>query len=388
MRKHDDTEDLDATPTPKPASSNPVVDSAAAIPTSGRVKDILGTGNDKPSNERKGGPGDLEFGSPEHQKYGNDGAAQAGWNRGYHQPTRDEVAGKHGPGSFHFTLTHGDIVMLSGDYFDPRETDESGRPVPDNLFRLAALTSPNPGSTPAPRTRFCGRSGMPIPLISRFHGEGEFAFLVEPDRDKKAEERANRHLNDPGHGANPNNQGRNTDDRPAAKKSKFSDEVIESGNNRYLRLAAANFEHFANPNGPGSGGPKSGNRHSAGGSYRALHEDAIHRAHEAKKAGQPIDDAMAHEAASEHFLTDGFAAGHLRTPRGTIESYWGGMYPLFFENLKKTIAQDVANYMNANETNPTTVLGSVTDIMNTVLPQIDEKTKNLPPVGFEAMSPP
>ncbi len=67
------------------------------------------------------GSGELDFGSPEHQRYGDDGARAAGYNGRLHGPTADELAGKmYAP--THFSLSHGDIVMLSGDYFDsPRE---------------------------------------------------------------------------------------------------------------------------------------------------------------------------------------------------------------------------------------------------------------------------
>ncbi len=165
----------------------------------------------------------------------------------------------------------------------------------------------------------------------------------------------------------------------------FSADVEAAVQKRYLQLASVNFEHFANPSGPGSGGPSSGNRNSAGGTYRALHEAAIDSAHEAKARGESVEQAMAHEAAAEHFLTDAFAAGHIRTPRKAIAEYWGAVYPLFFENFKKAIAQDVAIYINAQESNIATALGSVLDIENTVLAEVDEKAKSVPPVGFDAV---
>ena len=178
----------------------------------------------------------------------------------------------------------------------------------------------------------------------------------------------------------------NPDDPRFAKEGvwahvQLSDSVKKTVHNRYLQLASVNFEHFANPRGANSGGPASGNRHSAGGSYRALHEGALDIAHEAKKEGKEVNEAMAHEAAAEHFLTDGFAAGHLRTPRASIKEDWDARYPLFFENLKKSIAQDVSIYMNANETNPATLGGSVLAIEEKILPAIDDATKALPPIG-------
>jgi hypothetical protein len=156
-------------------------------------------------------------------------------------------------------------------------------------------------------------------------------------------------------------------------------------NERYLRLASRNFEHFANPRGPGSGGPTSKNRDSAGGSYRALHESALLLARDAKKVGKPVNEAMAHEAAASHFMQDAFSAGHIRTPPASISDYWNAKYPLFFEQLKKSIAQEVAIYVNAHQTNVVTVGGTVNDLMQGLIEGIDEKTQTLPPIGFDAL---
>jgi hypothetical protein len=279
-----------------------------------------------------GHAGEEYFGSPEHQAYGNEGAKNAGYTGTYDPPKKQK--------DIPFTLTHGDIVMLSGDYFDPRDKDEKGHPVPDNLFALANTPSSNLGHQVGTRDEILAAMKEANPADPRFAKEGVWGHI------------------------------------------QFSDDVQNAMHSRYLRLAAVNYEHFANPRGAGSGGPASGNRHSAGGSYRALHEGAIDMAHQAKKDGKDVNDAMAHEAAAEHFLTDGFAAGHLRTPRQSIKEHWDAKYPLFFENLKKTIAQDVSIYINGNETNIATVGGSVLDIEESILPAIDDATKALPPIGI------
>ncbi len=296
------------------------------------------------------------FGSKEHQTYGDEGAKAAGYNGTYKQDTDHMLAPVLAPAlgvdpgpDFRFELTHGDIVMLSGDYFDARETDLQGNPVPDNFFKLASTPSPLPGCIPGT--------------------QDEIIYAVKHARPDDRRFKPMCSEKDPLMGI--------------WSQVTFSQQVKDAVEARYLRLADSNTEHFANPKGPGSGGPKSGNRQSAGGSYRALHEDAILRAHQAKKDGKGIDEPMAREAAAEHFLTDGFAAGHLRTPRASIAEYWNGKYPLFFENLKKTIAQDVAIYMNAHETNAATIMGSVLDIMKDTQAQIDEKTASLPEFGFD-----
>ncbi len=292
------------------------------------------------------------FGSLEHQVYGNDGAHAAGYDGVYTPGMGAAVAGKPAAPA-RFELTHGDIVMLSGDYFDPRDKDENGAPVADNFFKLCNTPSSAPGTQ-------LGTQDEIMCAVHHAHS-GDHRFLSGPVEGSK----------DPmfGNWAN----------------IKFSDAVKESVNNRYLRLASANWEHFAAPRGPKSAGPGAGNRGSAGGSYRALHEDALLRARDAKKAGLPIGEPMAHEAAAEHFLTDGFAAGHLRTPRQDIANYWRAKYPLFFENLKKTIAQDVAIWINREQSNWATRLGSVLDIMGPILEQVDAATASLPAVGFDAI---
>ena len=327
---------------------------AAAVrgePVPAQLHGDLGGGAGAGQAKAEGAPIQA-FGSLEHQTYGNDGAKAAGYTGVFHQDTMAELGGVKDP-PFRFELTHGDIVALSGDYFDPRDKDENGAPVADNLFKLAATPSPAPGQVPGTQDEIMYALKDAVPNDHRFQ--------IGP-KDEKI---------DPmfGNWAN----------------IKFSDAVKEAVGNRYLKLASTNFEHFAAPGGEKTRGPGAGNRGGAGGSYRALHEDALYRAHDAKKAGQPINEAMAHEAAAEHFLTDGFAAGHARTPRRSITEYWNAKYPLFFENFKKTIAQDVAIYVNANEWNRVTIFGSVLDIMNPIIAEIDKMTTTMPEVGMETI---
>jgi hypothetical protein len=51
---------------------------------------------------------------------------------------------------------------------------------------------------------------------------------------------------------------------------------------------------------------------------------------------------MAREAAAQHYLTDAFAAGHLRTPVAAIRRYWKARYPSFWEQLQRRVASDTA----------------------------------------------
>lgn len=291
----------------------------------------------EPRAPHRGDPGTLFFDGFEHRAYGDKGAQEAGWNHHYEG---SRGTGRHPTPPL--ALTHGDIVMLSGDFFDPRERDASDKPIPDNLFKLAQTPSTNPGQKVGTQDEvICGLK-QANPGDERFDKKlgGEFSHIV------------------------------------------FSSDVEDNVNKRYLQLASRNYEHFVDPSGPGTGGPTTKNRGSAGGSYRALHEEAILRAHNAKIMGAPIDEAMMHEAAAEHFLTDAFSAGHVRTPRKSIQQYWDAKYPLFFENFKKTVAQDMAIYIKTHDDNFVTSRGSVYDLMKGILEQLEQSIAGIPDVTF------
>lgn len=251
-----------------------------------------------------------------------------------------------------FRLTHGDITMLSGDYFDPRDNivfqdDDPGYKT-DSLLTLASIPSSDPGKMPGTRDEIIFAIYDINPKDPRF----------SKDTDPK----------------NPTNG--------IWGNIEFSEEVKKAVNDRYLRLAANNREHFVAPEGTDKG-PGAGMGKSAGGSYRALHEDAVLLAYDAGLKGEDIGEALAHEAAAHHFLTDHFAAGHIRTPRESIRQHWRKLYPLFFSNLKKKIAHEVAVHINANTTNAATIFGTVSQIYDTVYSEVLKKTEDLPELGFD-----
>lgn len=311
-----------------------------AVPVSARASSATGMGRGGAQAKLEGAPIQM-FGTKEHKKAGDEGSA--GLTTDYHWKTQEEKdSGKGvGTGKFQFALTHGDIVTLSGDFFDPRDNDEKGKPIADSLFRCASTASTDIGKKPRTQDEILYALKTHNGGDPRFQKGGMWADI------------------------------------------EFGEDVIKAVDSRYLKLAAKNDEHFQHPKGPGSGGPGSGNRASGGGSYRELHEDACLRAHHAKADGKPVTDAMAHEAAAQHFLTDAFAAGHARTPRGSIRSHWQSKYPLFFENLKKAIAHETAIWINANTTNGATILGSVQDITANILGQVEAATADLPAFGFD-----
>ena len=302
------------------------------------------------------------FGAVEHMLMGNSGAQQ----QPYRWDTANEAAsGIHSP-DVGFVLSHGDIVMLSGDLFDPRETDEHGAPVPDNLFKLA---------------REPGRYGDGVGT------QDEIMYAIYKER--PSDPRFKNVCWVPGGvdlgGPAPSVTFPLKPDPENPFQPYFSDEVKKTVDMRYLNLAANNREHFARPDGDWSGGPRDGDRRSAGGTYRAMHETAIRRAFLDGLAGQPLDAAMAYEAAAQHYLTDSFSAGHIRTPTGLVKTHWDGVYPNFWPNLKRFIAHQMAEYMNANETNGATLLGTVAAIEGDIISSLEAKVAPYPALGFERL---
>ncbi len=281
------------------------------------------------------------FGSLEHKSLGDNPTNKTEYDLGGHNAGIDASEYNR---AFH--LTHGDIVMLSGDFFSPRDTrvNSAGQeePDPDSLFLLAAIPSLNPGQNVGTWDEVVYAIKKAIPSDPRFEQQ------CTPEMPE-------------GH--------------PWSRVT-FSAEVIRAVEARYLRRAAANDEHFVDPNRT-SEGAKAGDGRSAGGSYHALHEAAILLAYDQGS----VANASAREAAAQHFLTDHFAAGHLRTPRGSIRAYWSAIYPLFWDNLRNKIALDVATWINDNDRigYVATVDQIYADVQETVLQQ----TADIPPMGFD-----
>lgn len=196
-----------------------------------------------------------------------------------------------------FVLPFGDVVALSGDYFAP-EGSRGARPS-SGLFTLAA--------TPGTREEVvCALKVMSVDeefADPRFEAGGVFS----------------------GYGFS-----------PRADRSDVERRVRD----RYLGLAATNDDHFVSPGrsevqtGSGFG--------SALAAYRGLHQRALDEAWRLGRSGGDVSRAMAREAAAQHYLTDAFASGHLRTPVADIRRYWHGRYPEFWARLQRKVAADTA----------------------------------------------
>lgn len=215
-----------------------------------------------------------------------------------------------------FLLSYGDVVALSGDFCRPDGGHTGGafywhgaRPAADTsgrLFDLAVV----PGDS---GTRPDSRDEIICAL--------KVAAVDEAVADPRFE---------PG--------GRFSGFRFSAAANRS--EVERRVRDRYLALAASNDDHFVAPGrsdaatGSGAG--------SALAAYRRLHQVALDEARRLGLQGGDISKAMAREAAAQHYLSDAFAAGHLRTPVAEIRRYWKARYPAFWEQLQRKVASDTA----------------------------------------------
>jgi hypothetical protein len=95
-----------------------------------------------------------------------------------------------------------------------------------------------------------------------------------------------------------------------------SKEAETAAKDRYYTLAANNITHF-------SGGGTARNE------YERVHQQALAEAFEAGVTGDwaKFSDAKVTEAFSNHYLTDMFAAGHVRTPRQEMKAWYLETFP-------------------------------------------------------------
>ncbi len=215
-----------------------------------------------------------------------------------------------------FLLSFGDVVALSGDFFRPDGwsiSDPEHRPATSphaggagRLFSLAAVEG-SAGTRLDTRDEIvCALKVTTVDeavVDPRFEPGGPFAeFRFSPDANRSDVERRVR--------------------------------------DRYLALAANNDDHFVTP---GRSDAATGSGFSSAlSAYRHLHQLALEEAANLGRRGGDVSQAMAREAAAQHYLTDAFAAGHLRTPVADIRRYWHARYPEFWERLQHKVAAGTA----------------------------------------------
>ncbi|MGH9223227.1 MAG: hypothetical protein ACRD2W_05475 [Acidimicrobiales bacterium] len=151
---------------------------------------------------------------------------------------------------------------------------------------------------------------------------------------------------------------------------------------RFLALAATNADHFVSPWGSeeDAGQPLASRFGSATTAYRVLHEAALDEAARLGRTGGDLSRAMAREAAAQHYLTDAFASGHLRTPIAAIRQFWHDRYPEFWESLKHKIAADTAAALR-EVAKPLRLLGRRA-LYDRTLTAVRARTRDYPPVSL------
>ncbi len=215
-----------------------------------------------------------------------------------------------------FLLSFGDVVALSGDFFPPGAAPitasgrgQVDRPDADGAGRLFSLarTPGKVGTRPGSRDEIvCALKVTTVDeafVDARFEPGGQFAHFRFS---------------------------------PGAERSDVERQVRD----RYLTLAAGNDDHFVTP-GRSDAATGSGFG-SALVAYHNLHQVALDEAWRLGRRGGDVSQAMAREAAAQHYLTDAFAAGHLRTPVAAIRRFWKARYPSFWEHLQQKVASDTA----------------------------------------------
>ena len=215
-----------------------------------------------------------------------------------------------------FELSFGDVVALSGDFFRP-----DGWPISDPGRRGAGRSHPDAGGRLFDLAAGEGLNGTRLDTRDEIVCALKVSTVDEAVADPRFE---------PG--------GRFADFAfsPGANRSDVERRVRD----RYLALAAVNDDHFVAP-GPSDAVTGSGFG-SALSAYRHLHQVALDEAWRLGSLRGELSRAMAREAAAQHYLTDAFAAGHLRTPVASIRRYWAERYPTFWDQLQDKVAADTA----------------------------------------------
>jgi hypothetical protein len=253
-----------------------------------------------------------------------------------------------------FILSYGDVVALSGDFFTSHHAGAHGvapeGETTDDLFQLAAIPGER-GTKLASRDEIiCALKVMAVDgafVDARFAPGGQFS-----------------------------------DFRFTATAG--ATEVERRVRDRFLTLAIANGDHFVAPGGSNAvhdhKSPPGSRFASAVVAYRRLHEVALEEACWLGRCRGEESRAMAREAAAQHYLTDAFAAGHLRTPVTAIRRFWHHRYPGFWQNLQRKVAADTAAALR--ELTPPARILPDGFLYQRVLTAVHNRTKGYPPITF------
>jgi hypothetical protein len=139
------------------------------------------------------------------------------------------------------------------------------------------------------------------------------------------------------------------------------DDIKTAVKNRYFNLAARNTSHF-------SGGGE------AGSTYEDGHRLALRRAFFAGMHGSvdEMKSAMTAEGAAQHYLTDMFSGGHVRTPRRDIKQWYQSNFPDSPEQLKDLLVNRLLKHLNDIDK---AQLGNIPDFL--IRPKVERIVENL-----------
>lgn len=159
-------------------------------------------------------------------------------------------------------------------------------------------------------------------------------------------------------------------DRP---EPAVSQDVKKAVKDEYYLRAAENLAHFS------MGG-------SAVSAYAYLHEDALRLAFFAGASENPGQraEAQAKEAFAQHFLSDMFAAGHIRTPRMQIKAWYQKNHSDSVERFVRYAADQITGYLF--EAGGVPLYAKYLDLKATLNRKVEERIKQLGGPAVESYS--
>lgn len=153
-------------------------------------------------------------------------------------------------------------------------------------------------------------------------------------------------------------------DKLRGREPDVPDDIKVRVRSRYLKLAKDNIDHFSH------GG-------TARETYLALHTEACRKAFDAGVHQQParFEQAKTDEAFAQHYLSDMFSGGHVRTPRRALDREERNRDLPSIEHLVAALAQDIYRELDAMDDfgNLTAIPGVPDHIVNQIIGVIKDR---------------
>ena len=216
-----------------------------------------------------------------------------------------------------YTVSYGDVVAMSGDWFT-------------NIDEMRKLAESEDGRLQLEYVRL-----VEVGDLTTWPPTGATGYVYPPTADS----------------------GDMTATVRKALFVKRANAAKEAAKKRFNQLAARNIAHFPYPRRGDTGrsvDELAGRKErvpyifplppvpvGAIATYHDAHANAVLEAMAAGRRGSGLGSALAAEAASNHYLTDSFSAGHLMTPREDATAYWNGKVPDFSQKLKGWLVDQI-----------------------------------------------